>query len=385
MVLFHDVLAGGDPDADERGQLVAHHAPAERREILDVADEQPAGNVCGLPDCLLGDGGAKLVRNFLRLPKREGHVADSDLVHVAKPNGLMDAALIQEGAVAAPQIDEPELADVLEIDDGMAPRGLGRVEDDSALRRAAYRAVATKWDPLATGRFQRGACFIQIHPSVLVEVPKKESFTFASWHGPLHCKQSDANASKLSVAPVCPAYLRYRPGRHTRGSRARHGGCGKEILSDRPGTRDPCRLPRLSCGRRNYFPSGPGQWQGGLEQAPRKWSRPSLGSDLRGHGPERGFRIRHRAAEMASEQDGRDMFRLRPFRFHLEETKGRHMESGARLRHREYQVGRQTSFATGDTKGARARNVAIVAASSGCVRCHSEIRFHQGIPAVWRR
>jgi hypothetical protein len=32
----------------------------------------------------------------------------------------MDSALVQKRSVAAAQIDEPELADVLQIDDGMA-------------------------------------------------------------------------------------------------------------------------------------------------------------------------------------------------------------------------------------------------------------------------
>src|SRR4029077_16649527 len=116
MVFLDDLLAGGNPAADERGQLVAHHAPAEWREILDVSDEEPDGNGRGLADGLLCKGGAQLARDFFWLPERERRVAYGDLVHIAKPNRLMDAAFVQKSSVAAAEIDEPELADVLQID-----------------------------------------------------------------------------------------------------------------------------------------------------------------------------------------------------------------------------------------------------------------------------
>src|SRR5437588_9062986 len=100
-MLFDDVLARRDPDTYQSGQLVAYHAPAKWREIFNVGYQEPAGNVRGLADGLLGHRRAHLVRNLLGLPKGEGHVADGDLVHVAKPGRLMDAALVQESSVAA--------------------------------------------------------------------------------------------------------------------------------------------------------------------------------------------------------------------------------------------------------------------------------------------
>ena len=68
---------------------------------------------------MLRDGRPQLAGDFLRLAESERRVADRDLVHVAKPDRLMDAAFIEEGPVAAAEIDQPELADVLQIDDAM--------------------------------------------------------------------------------------------------------------------------------------------------------------------------------------------------------------------------------------------------------------------------
>src|SRR5438067_7518644 len=108
-MLFDDVLARRDPDTYQSGQLVAYHAPAKWREVFNVGYQEPARNVRGLADSLLGHRRAHFIRNLLRLPKGEGDVADRDLVHIAKPDRLMDAALVEERYVAADEITERKL------------------------------------------------------------------------------------------------------------------------------------------------------------------------------------------------------------------------------------------------------------------------------------
>src|SRR5204862_4064104 len=98
---------------------------------------------------LLRDRGPQLARDFFRLPKNKRRVADGDLVEVAKPDGLMDPAFVEERSVATAQIDQPEFADVLEIDDAMAPRGFRGIQDDGALVPAGVRAVCAQGKSLA--------------------------------------------------------------------------------------------------------------------------------------------------------------------------------------------------------------------------------------------
>jgi hypothetical protein len=50
---------------------------------------------------------------------------------------VRSSALIQKSSVTAAEIDEPKLADILQIDDGVATRNLRRIQDDSALGRPA--------------------------------------------------------------------------------------------------------------------------------------------------------------------------------------------------------------------------------------------------------
>src|SRR5437667_446312 len=76
VMFFNNLLAGGDPAADQRGQLVAHHAPAQWGEIFDVREEEPDRNVGRLADGLLGHGRAERVGYLLGLPKGKRGIAD---------------------------------------------------------------------------------------------------------------------------------------------------------------------------------------------------------------------------------------------------------------------------------------------------------------------
>ena len=53
--------------------------------------------------------------------ENEYPVANHNLVLIAKSNGLVKAAMVQESAVTAAEIDQPELANVLDVDNGVSP------------------------------------------------------------------------------------------------------------------------------------------------------------------------------------------------------------------------------------------------------------------------
>ncbi len=68
----------------------------------------------------------------------------------------MNPSLVQESSVAAPEIDQPEFADVLQMDQRMPARDFGRIKDDGIRGRAAERTTAVQRVPFAIRAFQPG-------------------------------------------------------------------------------------------------------------------------------------------------------------------------------------------------------------------------------------
>ena len=64
---------------------------------------------------------------FPLVPKNKLFAAYQDLVLVVEPNRLMNTPLIQKGSVATAQIDQPELADVLQLDERVYSRDFRQV------------------------------------------------------------------------------------------------------------------------------------------------------------------------------------------------------------------------------------------------------------------
>src|SRR5437667_3459941 len=56
-MLFDDLFTSGEPAANQRRRSLTHQAAAERREIYDVRDQQPARHVLDLLDCSLCNRG----------------------------------------------------------------------------------------------------------------------------------------------------------------------------------------------------------------------------------------------------------------------------------------------------------------------------------------
>ncbi len=53
VMILDDFLAGGKPAAEQNVQTCAFQAPAERCEIANVGDEQPAGDILDFALCSL--------------------------------------------------------------------------------------------------------------------------------------------------------------------------------------------------------------------------------------------------------------------------------------------------------------------------------------------
>src|SRR5207244_1784393 len=157
-MLFDNFLASGKPAANQRRQSLTDQAAAESGEIYDVRDQQPARHVLDLLDRSLRDRGLIPRRNLLRLSKNKLSAADHDFVLVMKPNRLMNTPLVQKGSVATAQIDQPELTDVLQLDERMRSGDFRQVQNESISRSSSHRTSPVK-DVVFAVRFEPGALF----------------------------------------------------------------------------------------------------------------------------------------------------------------------------------------------------------------------------------
>jgi hypothetical protein len=71
------------------------------------------------------------------LPKSKRIAANRDLVVIAQPGWLVNAPFVQERAVTAAQINEPECAAAFRMNDRMQPGDLYRIENQRIQRRSA--------------------------------------------------------------------------------------------------------------------------------------------------------------------------------------------------------------------------------------------------------
>src|SRR5439155_1813164 len=144
VMLFDNILASGKPAANQRGQSFTHKDAAKRRKIHDVRDHEPARHVLDLLDGSLRNRGLILRQNLLRFSKNKLSAADQDLVLIVESNRLMNASLVQKGSIATAQIDEPELADVLQLDERMHSGDFRRVQNEGIGGSSSHRTSPAK-------------------------------------------------------------------------------------------------------------------------------------------------------------------------------------------------------------------------------------------------
>src|SRR5438477_9562555 len=80
---------------------------------------------------------------------------------------MMNPSFVQKGSVAASEIDQPKLADVLQMDERMLSRNLRRIQNDAVRAGPPERRTAVKRVALAIGGLQPGSLlFGCVHDSV---------------------------------------------------------------------------------------------------------------------------------------------------------------------------------------------------------------------------
>src|SRR5439155_24667493 len=169
VMLFDNLLASSEPAANQCRQSFTHQAAAERRETYDVRDQQPARRVLDLLDGSFCNRGLVIGRNLLRLSKNKLSAADQDFVLIMKSNSLQNHPLVQTGSVATAQVDQPELADILQLDKRMHSGYFRRVYNESISGSSPHRTIPVKGVVL-TVRLQPGALlFRRIHQTVSIK------------------------------------------------------------------------------------------------------------------------------------------------------------------------------------------------------------------------
>ena len=156
VVVFDDLFAGGQPTASEAGNLVGGQTLEEVGGVFQVGHQQPAVHGADFRNGLGGGLIALPLGRALVEAESVGVVGDFDDVLVIQPAGLAHAPAIQIGAVAAAQIDQPELALPLGVDHRVTARDFVVGQDHVVGRRSAEGTGAADGRLRAEGRFQPG-------------------------------------------------------------------------------------------------------------------------------------------------------------------------------------------------------------------------------------
>jgi len=151
-----DLLASREPRTENHFQPLVPHALAKPGEIPNICDKQPAGNIFDFTQSLFRNDRFVFLRDLLRLTKSEDFVSDCDLIAVPQSNRVMNALLVLKGPVAAAEIDQPEFADVLQMNQRVSSRHFGGFEHDVVRGGSSERRTSVKRVALAIGRFQPG-------------------------------------------------------------------------------------------------------------------------------------------------------------------------------------------------------------------------------------
>jgi len=94
--------------------------------------------------------------NSERLPELEILISDCDLIAVAQSNRVMNPLLVQKSSVAAAEIDQPKLADILQMNKRVPARHFRRFDHDRISGGPSERTTATDRMACAIGRLQPG-------------------------------------------------------------------------------------------------------------------------------------------------------------------------------------------------------------------------------------
>src|SRR5712691_13014456 len=86
----------------------------------------------------------------------ENLISDCDLIAVAQSNRVMNPSLVQKSSVAAAEIDQPEFANILNVNERVSARHFRRFQHDRVGGDPSERTTALDRMASAIGRFQPG-------------------------------------------------------------------------------------------------------------------------------------------------------------------------------------------------------------------------------------
>src|SRR5207248_827068 len=135
-------------------------------EIFNVRNQQPARHIFNLADRSLDESGLKFAGYFDRLPKGKHKVADDNLVLITKPDRLVYTALVQESSITAAKINQPKLADVLHVDNGVPTRNLWRIQNHRVFGGSSDGAIARDLNAVPAGRMPAIICGLSLCTTV---------------------------------------------------------------------------------------------------------------------------------------------------------------------------------------------------------------------------
>src|SRR4029077_17488139 len=132
-----------NPRSYKNVQVLTVQLAAERRKTANVCDEKPVRNSLDFAQRTLHHIRFVLLRNGDRLSDLENLIADRDLIAISESNRLMNSPLVQKRSVAAAEIDQPKLTDVLQMNKRVSARHFGRLHDNRFSCGSSYRTTAS--------------------------------------------------------------------------------------------------------------------------------------------------------------------------------------------------------------------------------------------------
>jgi hypothetical protein len=123
---------------------------------------------------------------------------------------MVNAAFIQKCPVDAAEIDQPKLANTLDIYDRMTSGNLRRIQDNTTFWGPAYRAIASNGDSIPGRCFQPGAFLFEVHERFVVEPSEKKSLHIGFSEIGESLQSVECNPPKLAPAPALPPRWAFR-------------------------------------------------------------------------------------------------------------------------------------------------------------------------------
>jgi len=156
VLVLDDLLATQNPRSYKNVQVLTLQLAAERRKTANVCDEKPTRNSLDFAQRTLHHLRFVLLRNGDRLSDLESLIPDRDLIAISESNWMMNSPLVQKRSVAAAEINQPKLANVLQMNKRVSARHFGRFQHDRVGSGSSERTTAFDRMACAIGRFQPG-------------------------------------------------------------------------------------------------------------------------------------------------------------------------------------------------------------------------------------